>query len=188
MNHDPIIGTSGKSSGTRSLTIGNDTERAWRKHRSTSGPLSYSTSQCIPSQRGCVPEIDSADDRTTTMNSLKMILRLLRRGLIWLLIAYWVVFVSYTIMHPITGGPGAVVVWYRHIARTPFQWNWELFLADRSSSRHHRGPVPLRTTKTCEFRGCIRVILTAATATCRLRFGAARKHDVEKIRKIRGHP
>jgi hypothetical protein len=62
------------------------------------------------------------------MNSLKMMFRLLRRGLIWLLIAYWVVFVSYTIMHLITGGPGAVVVWYRHIARMPFQWNWGVFL------------------------------------------------------------
>ncbi len=63
------------------------------------------------------------------MNSLKMIFRLLRRGLIWLLIAYWVVFVGYTIMHLVTGGPGAVVVWYRHIAKMPFQWNWGVFLA-----------------------------------------------------------
>lgn len=63
------------------------------------------------------------------MNSLKMIFRLLRRGLIWLLIAYWVAFVGYTIMHLVTGGPGAVVVWYKHIARMPFQWNWPVFLA-----------------------------------------------------------
>jgi hypothetical protein len=63
------------------------------------------------------------------MNSFKLIFRLLRRVLAWLLIAYWVVFVSYTIMHLITGGPGGVVVWYRHIARAPFQWNWGVFLA-----------------------------------------------------------
>jgi hypothetical protein len=63
------------------------------------------------------------------MNSFKMIFRLLRRGLFWLLIAYWVVFVSYSIMHLITGGRGGVVMWYRHIARAPFQWNWSVFLA-----------------------------------------------------------
>jgi hypothetical protein len=65
------------------------------------------------------------------MNSFKMILRLLRRGLVWLLIAYWVVFMSYTIMHLVTGGPGAVVVWYRHIARLPFPWSWGAFLAQQ---------------------------------------------------------
>lgn len=63
------------------------------------------------------------------MNTFKAILRVLRRSLMWVLIAYWVIFVSYSMMHLITGGPGAVVVWYRHIARAPFQWNWEMFLA-----------------------------------------------------------
>jgi hypothetical protein len=63
------------------------------------------------------------------MNLIKIILRLLRRSLIWLLIAYWIVFVSYTIMHLAAGGPGAVVVWYRHIGGMPFRWNWWMFLA-----------------------------------------------------------
>jgi hypothetical protein len=57
-----------------------------------------------------------------------MIFRLLRRGLMWLLTAYWVVFVGYSTMHLITGGPQAVVIWYWHIARVPFQWNWGVFL------------------------------------------------------------
>jgi hypothetical protein len=48
-----------------------------------------------------------------------------------LLIAYWVVFISYTIMHLVTGDPGAVVVWYRHIAGAPFQWSWGVFLAQQ---------------------------------------------------------
>ena len=63
------------------------------------------------------------------MNPFKMILRLLRLGLLWLLIVYWAIFISYTIMHLVTGGPSAVVRWYRHIAGAPFQWNWEAFLA-----------------------------------------------------------
>lgn len=63
------------------------------------------------------------------MNTFKAILRLLRRGLMWVLIAYWVIFVSYSIMHLVTGGPNGVVVWYRHISRAPFEWNWGVFLA-----------------------------------------------------------
>jgi hypothetical protein len=62
------------------------------------------------------------------MKSFKVIFRFLRRFLLWLLVAYWVVFVGYTVTHLITGGPAAVVVWYRHIARMP-QWNWAVFLA-----------------------------------------------------------
>jgi hypothetical protein len=63
------------------------------------------------------------------MNSLKAILRLLGRGLMWVLFAYWVILISYSIMHLITGGPSGVVVWYRHISRAPLQWNWGAFLA-----------------------------------------------------------
>lgn len=62
------------------------------------------------------------------MSTLKMIIRLLQRGLMWLLVAYWVVFVGYTIMHLVSGGPSAVIVWYRHIAKMPFKWNWGTFL------------------------------------------------------------
>jgi hypothetical protein len=64
------------------------------------------------------------------MNLFKMIFQLFRRGLVWLFIAYWVCFIGYTIMHLVTGGPGAVVIWYRHISGVPFHsWNWIAFLA-----------------------------------------------------------
>jgi hypothetical protein len=64
------------------------------------------------------------------MNLFKMILQLLRRGLVWLFVGYWVCFLGYTIMHLLTGGPGAVVIWYRHISGVPFHsWSWSAFLA-----------------------------------------------------------
>jgi len=37
------------------------------------------------------------------------ILRALRRVFIWLLGAYWLVFIGYTIKNLVAGGPGAVV-------------------------------------------------------------------------------
>ena len=50
----------------------------------------------------------------------------------WLLIAYWVVFIGYTITYWITGGPSAVVGWYKHISIPPFHVDaplkWEKFL------------------------------------------------------------
>jgi len=67
------------------------------------------------------------------MKNLEMIVQTVRRIVLWLLIAYWLVFVGYTIMHLITGGPIAVVAWYRHLARTPFQWNWAMFLAAQTA-------------------------------------------------------
>ncbi len=63
------------------------------------------------------------------MNVFRIFLRLLRSGLILWLITYWAIFISYTIMNLATGGPTALVAWYRHIARAPFQWNWRVFLA-----------------------------------------------------------
>jgi hypothetical protein len=70
------------------------------------------------------------------MNALKTMLRLLRRGLMWLLIVYWVVFIGYTIKSLIQGGPEAVVRFYRHIfymhagaLQVPVEWNWGPFLA-----------------------------------------------------------
>lgn len=66
------------------------------------------------------------------MKSLRMIFQLARRVLLWLLMGYWVVFAGYTIMHLITGGPNAVVIWYRHIARAPLQWNWAMFLVGQT--------------------------------------------------------
>jgi len=60
----------------------------------------------------------------------QVIFRLLRRGLILLLGTYWVAFVGYTIKNLVAGGPSAVVVWYRHIARA-FPWDWRVFLAQQ---------------------------------------------------------
>ena len=65
------------------------------------------------------------------MNIFQVIFRLVRRGLILLLGTYWVAFVGYTIKNLVAGGPGAVVVWYRHIAGAAFQWDWRVFLAQQ---------------------------------------------------------
>jgi len=60
----------------------------------------------------------------------KMALRLLLLGLAWFLTLYWGIFISYTTMHLVTGGPSAVVGWYKHISGAPFQhWSWGKFLA-----------------------------------------------------------
>lgn len=40
---------------------------------------------------------------------------LLGRLLLSLLLAYWIIFVVYSIGRMVTGGPGAVVAWYAHI-------------------------------------------------------------------------
>jgi hypothetical protein len=66
------------------------------------------------------------------MNFLKSILRLLRRGLILLLITYWAVFISYTIKNLLVGGPGALVIWYRHISNTLFYWSWGKFVVQQA--------------------------------------------------------
>lgn len=66
------------------------------------------------------------------MNFIKTIFRSLRRGLLWLMILYWLCFIGYTIMHLVRGGPGSVVAWYMHITHidgVPFQWSWTAFLA-----------------------------------------------------------
>jgi hypothetical protein len=56
------------------------------------------------------------------------LLRLLRLGLFALLVAYWAIFIGYTTTRLVSGGPAAVVDWYRHINR-PLQWQWGAFLA-----------------------------------------------------------
>jgi len=61
----------------------------------------------------------------------QVILRALRRVFIWLLGAYWLVFIGYTIKNLVAGGPGAVVGWYKHISHMPglsFRWDWRVFL------------------------------------------------------------
>jgi hypothetical protein len=68
------------------------------------------------------------------MRVLKIIFRLVRLGLIWLLAAYWVIFAGYTIRNLLTGGTRAVVAWYVHISSgngLPFQWGWRGFLAQQ---------------------------------------------------------
>jgi len=55
-------------------------------------------------------------------------LRVISRALFWLLVAYWVVFIGYTVKNLVAGGPGIAVVWYRHISGGAFQWNWGVFL------------------------------------------------------------
>lgn len=63
------------------------------------------------------------------MGILRRMIRAVLRGLIWLLGAYWIVFLGYTIKNLAAGGPRAVVLWYRHISGATFHWDWRLFLA-----------------------------------------------------------
>jgi hypothetical protein len=71
------------------------------------------------------------------MKTLKIIFRLLRRCLMGLFIAYWVIFIFYTVEKFVTGGSSAVVGWYRHTDSSVVQrgdgwfltkWSWETFL------------------------------------------------------------
>jgi hypothetical protein len=65
------------------------------------------------------------------MNSFKMILLLLRRGLLILLILYWVSFIGFTVDKFVVGGPRAVVGYYVHLAGAAFNWRWRVFLAQQ---------------------------------------------------------
>ena len=76
------------------------------------------------------------------MKTLTMIIRLVRRRLIWILTAYWVTFAFYTAEKFLTGGSVSVVSWYEHIASsfvrrgdawflTP--WSWNKFLAQQAT-------------------------------------------------------
>ena len=55
-------------------------------------------------------------------------LRIFLRGLFWLLLAYWLTFIGYTIKNLATGGPNAAVIWYSHISGEVFKWDWRMFL------------------------------------------------------------
>jgi len=69
----------------------------------------------------------------------KVALRLLRRGLLALLIGYWLISLLYTVENFVTGCSGAVVAWYMHISLRMVlrgdgsiileQWSWGQFLA-----------------------------------------------------------
>lgn len=70
------------------------------------------------------------------MTLLKLTLGWLRRGLIWLLVFYWVGFLGYTTAKFVEGGLGRVADWYRHISTPfeigrPFEWSWKVFLGDQ---------------------------------------------------------
>ncbi len=71
------------------------------------------------------------------MKTLKIIIQVLRRSLLGLLIAYWVIFICYTVEKFITGGSSSVVGWYGHIDASVLhrgdewylaKWSWETFL------------------------------------------------------------
>jgi len=77
------------------------------------------------------------DERQSSMKTLRIIFQLLRRCLMGLFIAYWVIFIFYTVEKFVTGGSNAVVGWYRHIDSSVVQrgdglfftkWSWEKFL------------------------------------------------------------
>ena len=57
------------------------------------------------------------------MNLIFIILRVVRRIAIWLLTAYWLIFLGYTIRNFVE-----VLGWYKHISGNPFQWHWDVFL------------------------------------------------------------
>jgi hypothetical protein len=50
------------------------------------------------------------------MKILRIILRTLAGGLFWILIACWAIFVFYSIVYFVEGGPDRVVHWYMHIS------------------------------------------------------------------------
>ncbi len=60
---------------------------------------------------------DPADDEEErwTESPLFGLILLLGRSLLTLLLAYWILFVVYSIGKMVMGGPGAVVAWYAHI-------------------------------------------------------------------------
>ena len=59
---------------------------------------------------------------------IKSIFRLILRGLLWLLGAYWLGFLGYTVKNLIAGGWTAVLAWYEHISGPVFKWDWRIFL------------------------------------------------------------
>jgi hypothetical protein len=73
------------------------------------------------------------------MNILKTIGRFFRRSLLGILLGYWAIFIGYTVVKLIDGGPHRVLAWYMHLAGTGIQWkgdslvfrewNWKEFIA-----------------------------------------------------------
>jgi len=76
------------------------------------------------------------------MSLFKRILIFLRLCILGLLLGYWAIFISCTVIKLIEGGPGRVVAWYKHIGQPPLQgdgtalvlhaWKWEIFLTQQA--------------------------------------------------------
>src|ERR1700761_5931753 len=62
-----------------------------------------------------VAESVNEDGERWVESPLFGLILLLGRLLLSLLLAYWIIFVVYSIGRMVTGGPGAVVAWYAHI-------------------------------------------------------------------------
>jgi len=77
-----------------------------------------------------VSKVNSANHKTA-MNPIKTVLRLLLGCLFFILIAYWVVFITFTITLFISGGRDRVIHWYMHISSVgiQFRWSWKEFVA-----------------------------------------------------------
>jgi hypothetical protein len=54
--------------------------------------------------------------------------RVILRGVFWLLLVYWLIFIGYTVKNLVAGGSGAAVIWYRHISGGAVKWDWRVFL------------------------------------------------------------
>lgn len=64
-------------------------------------------------------------------------MRLLRVLLFAVLMAYWGIFVLYTVEKAITGGPHAVIAWYEHVETEgdlSRRWNAERFLLTQTAA------------------------------------------------------
>ena len=75
------------------------------------------------------------------MNFLKIILRLVVGGLFWILIAFWGVFIYYTIVYLVEGGPERIVHWYAHVSGMQFHWDWSVSGASDGKPRDYRGTI-----------------------------------------------
>ena len=73
-----------------------------------------------------------ADDETAVVGDFMAALKIISRGLFCLLVAYWVVFIGYTVKNLVAGGPDAAVVWYRHISGGVAPWRWGVFVVQQA--------------------------------------------------------
>jgi hypothetical protein len=62
------------------------------------------------------------------MNVLGTILRFFRLCFLGLLSGYWAIFLSYTGMKLICGGPKSLWAWFRYIGQPPLVWDGKTFV------------------------------------------------------------